>query len=184
MGKSEATRAEFVNALKVLIMTSPLDKITVTEIVSISGKTRQTFYRNFKDKYDLVNWHFECLADKSFRQMGKGLTLKEGLNRKLNFIKQEQSFFAAAFQSEDYNSLAAYDYECILDFYQKVIMNKTGQRTLDREIQFLLEMYCKGSVYMTVEWARRDMDLTPEKMTALLIQALPCRLEELLTDLK
>ena len=47
-----------------------LDKITVTDIVEMSGKTRQTFYRYFRDKYDLVNWYFEVLADKSFYQIG------------------------------------------------------------------------------------------------------------------
>ena len=36
---------------------------------------------------------------------------------------------------------------------------------------------------MTVEWARKDMDLEPEEMADLLILALPEPLEELLTDL-
>ena len=43
-----------------------LDKITVTDIVEMSGKTRQTFYRYLRDKYDIVNWYFEVLADKTF----------------------------------------------------------------------------------------------------------------------
>ena len=31
----------------------------VKEIVAESGTTRQTFYRNFQDKYDLINWYFD-----------------------------------------------------------------------------------------------------------------------------
>lgn len=49
----------FAKAIKSLIKTQPLDKITVTDIVFQAGKTRQTFYRHFQDKYDLVNWYFE-----------------------------------------------------------------------------------------------------------------------------
>ena len=86
MDNSEKTRNKFVASMKKLMEAKPLDKITVKEIVENSEMTRQTFYRNFKDKYDLVNWHFEQLADKSFRQMGVSLTLREGLVKKLSLI--------------------------------------------------------------------------------------------------
>lgn len=53
--KNEDTVFLFAKAIKTLIKKQPLDKITVTDIVSTAGKTRQTFYRHFQDKYDLVN---------------------------------------------------------------------------------------------------------------------------------
>ena len=68
-------------AIKEEMEHTSLDKITVTQIVERAGVTRQTFYRNFKDKYDLVNWHFEQLAQKSFKQMGAGLTLREASSK-------------------------------------------------------------------------------------------------------
>lgn len=183
MENGDKTKQRFVTALTSLMEVKPLDKITVKEIVEKSGKTRQTFYRCFKDKYDLVNWHFERLAEKSFLQMGVSLTLREGLEKKFQFIKAEQIFFASAFQSEDYNSIVAYDYECILQFYTNIIEKKT-KKPLEDDIRFLLEMYCQGSISMTARWARRNMDLSPEKMAELLIQALPQPLEELLSDLQ
>lgn len=182
MDITDKTRNKFVTSMMQLMERKPLDKITVKEIVENSGMTRQTFYRNFKDKYDLVNWHFGQLADQSFRQMGISLTLKEGLIKKFQFIQNERCFFTSAFQSQDYNSLMQYDYECILEFYTNIIKKKTGG-SLDRDIRFLLEMYCRGSIYMTVEWARKDMELKPEEMANLLILALPGPLEALLTDL-
>ena len=183
MDNGDRTKQKFVTAMTGLMGEKPLDKITVKEIVEKSGMTRQTFYRCFLDKYDLVNWHFERLAEKSFLQMGVSMTLREGLEKKFWFIKNEQTFFAAAFQSEDYNSLVAYDYECILQFYKNIIEKKT-KKPLDEDICFLLEMYCRGSIYMTARWARRNMDLAPEKMADLLIQALPQPLEELLSELQ
>ena len=72
MDNLDKTRNRFIDSLKQLMEKKPLDKITVKEIVETSGMTRQTFYRNFKDKYDLVNWHFSQLADRSFRQMEIG----------------------------------------------------------------------------------------------------------------
>ena len=55
-----------------------------------------------------------------------------------------------------------------LNFTPASSRRKTG-KPLDKKIQFLLEMYCRGSIYMTVEWARKDMDLEPEEMADLLI---------------
>lgn len=55
MDKHDKTRYVFAQAIKDLIKMTSLDKITVTDIVIRSGMTRQTFYRHFKDKYDLVN---------------------------------------------------------------------------------------------------------------------------------
>ena len=84
--KNEETLFLFAKAIKSLIKKQPLDKITVTDIVSTAGKTRQTFYRHFQDKYDLVNWYFEKLVLKSFEEMNQGGSLQEALNLKFAFI--------------------------------------------------------------------------------------------------
>lgn len=179
----EHAKRKFAQAMKELMKTSPLNKITVTDIVAQSGMTRQTFYRNFRDKYDLVNWHFEELAQKSFKQMGVSYTLKEGLTKKFYFILNEKQFFSQAFQSRDYNSLLAYDYESIFQFYSQIISRKTGGH-LPEDIRFLLELYCRGSIDMTVKWATTGMKLPPEQIAGLLVEALPERLKDYLSDLQ
>lgn len=182
MNEHDQTKYLFAESIKELMHTQSLDKITVTDIVKKSGKTRQTFYRYFQDKYDLVNWYFEKLADKSFRQIGNSSTLKEGLVKKFTFLLNDKVFFMQAFQSKDYNNVENYDYQCILEFYSSIIQKKIG--TIDDDIMFLLEMYCHGSITMTVQWAINGMQQSPEVIADLLIDALPPRLEELLSDLQ
>ena len=113
MNEHDQTKYIFAQSIKDLMAKQPLDKITVTDIVKHSGMTRQTFYRYFQDKYDLVNWYFEKLADKSFRQIGNSSTLKEGLVKKFTFLLNDQIFFMQAFQSKDYNNVENYDYQCL-----------------------------------------------------------------------
>lgn len=177
----DETRYIFAQSIKELMYHQSLDKITVTDIVKRSGMTRQTFYRYFQDKYDLVNWYFEKLADKSFRQIGNSSTLREGLIKKFSFLLNDQVFFTQAFQSKDYNNVENYDYQCILEFYSSIIKKKIGDIPYD--IMFLLEMYCHGSITMTVNWAVNGMVESPEMIADLLIDALPPKLEELLSDL-
>lgn len=177
------TRYVFAECIKQLMNHQSLDKITVTDIVEMSGKTRQTFYRYFRDKYDLVNWYFEVLADKSFLQIGNSETLREGLTKKFEFIYHDRVFFKEAFKSKDYNNVENYDYNCILTFYQNIIKRKLGNN-IPSDIEFLLEMYCHGSITMTVDWATGGYKLKPEELADMLIEALPPKLDELLRDLK
>ena len=167
--KNEETLFLFAKAIKSLIKKQPLDKITVTDIVSTAGKTRQTFYRHFQDKYDLVNWYFEKLVLKSFEEMNQGGSLQEALNLKFAFIEQEHAFFKEAFKSNDYNNLIHYDFCCIY---------KNTGKTLSSDIDFLLNMYCRGSVDMTVEWVLNDIPIKKEEIVSYLIEAIPDKLKE------
>lgn len=181
MNQHEQTKYIFAQSIKDLMHKQSLDKITVTDIVKHSGMTRQTFYRYFQDKYDLVNWYFEKLADKSFRQIGNSSTLREGLIKKFSFLLNDKVFFMQAFQSKDYNNVENYDYQCILEFYSQIIQKKIGD--IPHDILFLLEMYCHGSITMTVRWAVEGMNESPEIVADLLIDALPPKLKTLLSDL-
>ena len=58
MAKSESTKYRLAEAMKTCMKTTSVDDITIRQIVEVCGVTRQTFYRNFLDKYDLINWFF------------------------------------------------------------------------------------------------------------------------------
>ena len=116
--KSENTRYRLAQSMAECMRTTPVESITIRQIVDKCGVTRQTFYRNFIDKYDLINWYFEKLLDKSFEHMGRGKTVFEGLERKFTYIRDEQVFFAAAFKYDNQNSLREHDYQLILQFYE------------------------------------------------------------------
>ena len=47
---------------------------------------------------------------------------------------------------------------------------------MDDELQFQLEMYCRGSVYMTVKWVLGGMRDSPRQMSDKLVDAMPPRL--------
>lgn len=175
---NEKTRYRLAAALKECMETTSVDDITVTQIVRTCRITRQTFYRNFRDKYDLINWYFDKLLLESFAQLGDGRTIYEGLKKKFEYILQEEVFFAAAFRSDDKNSLKEHDFELILQFYADLIREKTGQKPTE-EILFLLELYCRGSIYMTAEWVLSASKFPPDRMAQLLVDAMPYKLSAL-----
>ena len=142
--KSEEMKYRLAEAVKVCMKTTSVEKITVKEIVDACGTTRQTFYRHFQDKYDLVNWYFDKILLESFEHMGEGETIYEGLAKKFQYIQKEKLFFKMAFKSDE-----------------------------SEDLKFLLEMYCQGSIYMTVQWVFGRVKRTPEELAADLVKAMP-----------
>ena len=181
--KQDKTRYKLAASMKECMKSAPVDKITVKEIVAGCGVNRQTFYRNFLDKYDLINWYFDKLVLQSFEQIGMGHTVGESLTQKFEFIVNEKVFFTEAFRSDDRNSLKEHDFELILQFYTDLLARKDS-RALDQELHFLLEMYCEGSVYMTVKWVLGGMKDSPQAMSAKLVDAMPPKLANVFDRLK
>ena len=97
MEKNEKTKYKLAEAMKECMKTSKVDAITVKQLAENCGLTRQTFYRNFLDKFDLINWYFDKILLESFEHMGEGKTVYEGLVNKFHYIQQEKLFFKAAF---------------------------------------------------------------------------------------
>ena len=179
---SEATKYALAKAMEECMRTQSLENITVTDVARRCGVTRQTFYRNFLDKYDLVNWYFGKLLDRSFEHMGSGRTIREGLERKFEYIRAERVFFTAAFRADGTNSLKEHDLAAILAFYTDLISGKTGAHP-EGEQAFLLELYCRGSVAMTVRWVLSGMRTEPAELAKYMADALPAPLCELFSRL-
>lgn len=164
------------DAMKNCMKKMPVEKITVKEIVAECGTTRQTFYRNFQDKYDLINWYFDRILLESFQHMGEGKTAYEGLVNKFHYIEEEKLFFKAAFRNDDQNCLRDHDFQLICAFYTEQLETRMACR-LSRQLQFQLEMYCQGSIYMTVQWVLGYRKCSAEELAHALASAMPEELQ-------
>lgn len=101
---------------------------------------------------------------------------------RFRFIKQEQEFFKKDFKLDEQNCLKEYDFHLILQFYTDRIRERTG-KPLEEDMQFLLEMYCQGSIYMPVKWVMEGMKASPEELSGHLIGAVPEKLARLFKTL-
>ena len=89
---SQITKRALEASLKQLLLTKPLDKITVTDICEDCGISRMTFYYHFKDIYDLVEW--VCLEDARVALDGKKTydTWEEGYLRIFDAVLENKPF--------------------------------------------------------------------------------------------
>ncbi len=179
---SEITKFKLAYAMRECMKKATVEDITVRAICQQGNFSRQTFYRCFKDKYELINWYFDRILNESFKEMGKGTTIRESLVLKFRYIKQEQLFFRAGFKSDEQNNLTDHDFKMIFAFYKNLIHEKSGKYP-DKDTQDILEMYCHSSVYMTVKWIMHEPEKSPEDLANLMVEAMPYTLSELFKKL-
>ena len=114
--------------------------------------------------------------------MGAGRNIREGLDKKFTYIQNEKVFFKAAFSYSQQNNLRDHDFEKIFDFYKNLYKEKSGVLLKGTPLD-LLEMYCQSSVYMTAKWILKDCPNTPQKLTELMVQAMPEELRNIFNKL-
>ena len=56
--KRKTAREILADSFRELAQTKNIDKITVQDVVENCGYSAATFYRQFKDKYDLIAWDY------------------------------------------------------------------------------------------------------------------------------
>ena len=50
---------------------------------------------------------------------------------------------------------------------------------MTEKLKFLLEMYCQGSIYMTVQWVLGRKKATPQELAKSLVEAMPMELAQM-----
>ncbi|MGH4036343.1 MAG: TetR/AcrR family transcriptional regulator [Sphaerochaeta sp.] len=73
MKQSERSKQWIADALLILLEDTPYNQITITDITEKAGVARLTFYRNFKSKEDILQFHF----DRVFSEYISSLKLDE-----------------------------------------------------------------------------------------------------------
>lgn len=175
-------KLHLAKAMNECMKKASVENITIKEICFAAHCSRQTFYRCFKDKYDLINWYFDRILRISFDCMGQGRTIKDGLLKKFQYIQEESLFFRAAFSIDSQNNLRQHDFEMIYAFYLDLITKKKNY-PLNSKQRDILEIYCFASVYRTVKWVLNGAKESSEELVDILIQIMPQDLSNIYKEL-
>lgn len=155
---------------------SPLEKISVSDIVAASGKNRKTFYYHFEDKSHLIRWIFrsdlaEVLHDRfdeehlayenpqdpgsmpelpyyAFRKSGvRSLDGSEFVRALADTLQKRPEYYGKALRGVEPDGLRAYLVRLYVPAFEKDIRFILSNRSLDRaNVKFLAEFYAGALV--------------------------------------
>ena len=130
-----------------------IDKITVGEIARNCGYSPATFYRNFKDKYDLIAWDYAKETERIMSRIdGKDYPWRQTLLDGVRHCASQREYLANLFQ----HTLAV-----------------SGKNALEKEEELYARVYCLGTVSLICEWILGKYDCVPEELARVFENSLP-----------
>ena len=160
----------------------PIDKITIKDITDNCGYSSSTFYRQFKDKYDLIAWSYT----QDLRSIVDKLEYTEGSWKKVltevakYFDRQRDYISNLLLHTNGYDSfvhnMAQIHYERLRFLISKVA---PGNK-LDEMTEMYIREYCYGTVHLTCEWILGKYKINFDELTQVYVNSLPVPLNQYL----
>ena len=157
------TKKAFSVSLKKILMTKPLNKITIIDITEDCGVNRQTFYYHFRDIYALIEWIYSNEAQKALDGKKTYATWQEGFLQIFNYILENKNFVTRTFYSLSREYLENYLYDETYNLLMGVIEEKATEYSVkNRDKQFIADFYKYGFVGLVLNWIGTGMKEKPE----------------------
>lgn len=173
--KRKTTKEILAESFRALAENRPVDKITIQEIVDNCDFSPATFYRHFRDKYDLIAWDYVHRTTEIMNKIGKDEyewkdTLWDGMVFYLNNKEYIRNLIK---NTSGHDAFVRYMSEANIDHLTKYILKLSGQKQLDDDTAIHIRVYCCGTVQTICEWILDNIKCDPDHLAALFEQALP-----------
>ncbi len=158
-----------------LSRTVSFEKLTVEKIIQHSGVSKATFYRYFRDKYDVLNYHSMTAVE---RIIG-GQPCRdwyEFLQCMFKEIERDMDYYRKAFKTSGQNAhsgfLFEYSYGVVRECYQTFY----GVERLTSQEHYMIAHYCHGCVHTIEEWLLEPDRISGEELAEIFYRAMPEKL--------
>lgn len=145
------TKLAIVEGFNALIQHYDFDEITVQAIALEAEVSKATFYRYFKDKYDVMNYNYKQILDDAVDT--STIHNYRDLYYRLYCLGEiKLRAISGAFRSTGVNSFERYIYEYSKATVEEITrLNRDGEGLTDEEV-LQLDVFCYGISYMYKKW--------------------------------
>ena len=119
MPRSNQTKQLLAQSLQELMATTPLEKISVNDIVDHANVGRNTFYYHFEDKYDLVNWYFQSGITRFLVELSAYSSWNALLAALETYFLENKVFYCNALAYNGQNSLQQYMFDYLRSIFEQ-----------------------------------------------------------------
>ena len=139
------------------------------------GYSPATFYRHYKDKYDLIAWQYtRGVAQIMGKIDEKNYTWKQTLRDGAEGFQKEREYLANLFlHTSGHDSFVRYMTEINYNALKNHILSVSGRKELDEKTEMFIRIYCLGTVNLTCEWIFGKYTATPEELAEIYENSLP-----------
>ncbi len=152
------TQQDFVMALSQLLTTKPLNKITITDIVTRAGYSRRTFYRHFITLDDILIYRLDGLTTDLYELLSKqkDLTFNQVV---LSFFEFWWSYRELLEQLSRNNRLYL-----LADSLTKNLSSSLLSQIKGANTDYLQQFAIGGMFAMLTHWVQQGTTKSPKEM--------------------
>lgn len=163
---SQLTKKAIMASFVKLVNRTPLDKITVKDIVEDCGVNRNTFYYYFQDIYALIEELFRVETGKSIAEEGTYDSWAEGFLRAARFAAENKNAVHHIYNSSSRRYLEEYLYDVTGRFMDQYVRQAAeGLALTEDDRTFIVNFYKHALAGLIIEWLRGGMADDPETIT-------------------
>ena len=162
-----------------LCETYSLETITIQQILTYTGVSRQTFYNHFKDKNDLIQYIYLHKIIPLYNEADTQMNFYESLLDTFQRMKTYHIFMKQACLIDDQNCLKDYMFEHCKQFDLELHQKLYGKEPMPEALRFATEYHATASSNMTLSWILSDMPASCEEMAQLITQMRSIGMEKL-----
>jgi AcrR family transcriptional regulator len=171
--RTKRTKASLLKTLLKLLENKDYSEITITELTEKADVARQTFYRNYNSKDDILLSRLNEIVDEYLEKVFRNLKTKKDPDwdfevRQLILLwrRNEAIFRALQKAGLDYQVM-----EKLSHLFTRFHMKAQNLQELDDKHQYLV-YYLSGGVFMVLnKWFENDMKFPMELLTDLFMRA-------------
>ena len=157
------------------IVKKPIEDVTLKEILSRAEVSKQTFYRYYKDKYELANEVYYELTQRGIiepEQVRTERDWREMYLRQFALFREHLDFIRHLYSSRETGCTVDYEIMSTVRF-DKAILARNGADVKDPRIMFAIEAKDVGGTYAMRDWILGGMQVSDEEMVERFLLVIP-----------
>lgn len=146
--QSQQTKQELSSALKKLMETKPLNRITIRELVEACGVNRKTFYYHFEDIYSLLKWTLEQEAISHFEHYDLVIDNVSAMEFVMDYISDNMAMLQNIVHSIGRSELALFFFKDIYTPVHRLVceVEKLNGLTVDEGYKAFLSKFLTEAI--------------------------------------
>lgn len=173
MNKKQTSKQLLEESLKELLMKQSIEKITVEDIVENCGVSRPTFYRHFRDKYELMNHIYYARIEEFLAAHPDPSSWKNLQETVSQLLYENAKLFKSIISFKGQDSFESFLYRYGSDYCINHIKEITGSDELSLQDSTAIKVYIYGTMNTYFEWLNNDCPIAPDTLSKIMSECIP-----------
>ena len=179
--KRKNAKELLTDSFRELLDDKPVNKISIQAIADRSQCSVSTFYRCFRDKYDLMSWAYRASL---YRILGPAEEFMDNRDRSVRkgleaCRRNEKRLKNLILNTEGQDSFVKIMIAGHTEYLTELIQVRSGMRA-DNKTTLCVRIYVSGISVILCEWILDNLRLTQEELAEQFVLALPEQIKEIL----